>query len=123
MLQALDLLLTITHLVVILFNMTGWIFPATRKIHFWVVVTTLASWGILGIWYGFGYCFLTDWQWSVKAKLGETGLPNSFIKYFADDITGKDFDAAMVDSVTAIVFLAIILITAVIRIRDLRKKT
>src|SRR5258705_4369650 len=100
MLTFLDIFLTITHIVVTLFNLVGWIWRRTRKIHLVTIGLTLASWFILGIWYGWGYCFLTDWHWQVKEKLGEKNLPASFIKYYADKISGKNLDPSLVDSVT-----------------------
>lgn len=84
MLVALDLFLTIVHLIIVGFNLFGWIPQKTRKLHFWFAMVTLGCWTILGIWYGLGYCPVTDWQWQVKKQLGEHGLPASFIKYYAD---------------------------------------
>lgn len=81
---------------------------------------TLVSWFILGIWYGWGYCPFTDWQWDVKEKLGETDLPNSFVKYFADKVTGKDFPAPLIDKVTLISFL--VAIACSIYVNFFRKK-
>lgn len=104
MLSLLDALLTIVHLVLIGFNLLGWIWPGTRKLHLICVVATAFSWLILGFWFGLGYCPITDWQWQVKEKLGEQNLPNSFIKYWADNFTGKDIPPAIVDMATAILF-------------------
>ncbi|HUR31773.1 MAG TPA: hypothetical protein VMZ69_10110 [Saprospiraceae bacterium] len=42
----------------------------TRKAHLLVIDLTIASWFIIGLWKGFGYCFLTDWHWRIKEKLG-----------------------------------------------------
>src|SRR5690606_33751764 len=89
----------------------GWIFPKTRKLHLITIGLTFGSWFILGFWYGFGYCFLTDWHWDVKRKLGETNLPSSFIKYFADKISGNDISATLVNNVTLIVFIITIILT------------
>ena len=111
MLVFLDILFTILHTVITLFNVVGWIFPKTRKLHLITIGLTFASWFILGFWYGFGYCFLTDWHWDVKEKLGETGLPSSFIKYFADKISGKDISATLVNNVTLIIFIITIILT------------
>ena len=111
MLVFLDILYTILHIVITLFNLVGWIFPKTRKLHLTTIALTFGSWFILGFWYGFGYCFLTDWHWDVKKKLGETNLPSSFIKYFADKITGKDISATLVNNVTLIVFIITIILT------------
>lgn len=101
-----DLLYTGLHLVIIGFNLFGWIWPATRKLHFVLVLLTAASWLLLGLWYGIGYCPITDWQWQVKEKLGEKDLPASFIKYYADQISGRDISATLIDLVTAGSFAA-----------------
>ena len=107
-LKALDIFYTIVHLVIIGFNLFAWIWPRTRRAHLIFAGITLLSWVVLGIWFGFGYCPVTDWQWDVKTKLGETNLPNSFVKYYADKLTGNNFDPDLVDSVTLWSFLAAI---------------
>ena len=104
MLQLLDVLLTIAHLAIIGFNLFGWIWPATRKAHFICILATAASWFILGIWFGMGYCPITDWQWQIKRKLGESNLPASFIKYYADKIAGKNFSSSFIDTITVVCF-------------------
>lgn len=104
MLRFLDILLTIVHLAIVGFNLLGWIWPRTRKAHFVLVVLTAFSWLVLGIWFGMGYCPFTDWQWQVKQKLGETNLPNSFITYYADKITGRKIDPSFIDTATAVCF-------------------
>ena len=107
----LDFLLTLLHLLIIGFNLFGWIWKSTRKLHFYLVIATIFSWVVLGFWYGFGYCPLTDWQWQVKAALGERDLPNSFIKYFADTVTGMDISSTLIDTVTAVVFGLVIILS------------
>lgn len=111
MLRLLDYFYTFLHLAIVGFNLLGWIWPSTRKAHLVLLTATLISWFLLGVWFGWGYCPVTDWQWEVKEKLGETDLPNSFIKYFADKISGKDFPAPLVDRVTLISFLLIVVVT------------
>jgi hypothetical protein len=105
MLQLLDVLLTIIHLVIILFNLLGWIPVYTRRAHLVSIVLTAASWFFLGIWFGIGYCPVTEWQWKIKERLGETNLPDSFIKYYGDKITGSNLDPAFVNKMTATCFL------------------
>jgi Protein of Unknown function (DUF2784) len=100
MLSFLNIFFTIAHLALTLFNLTGWIWKRTRKAHLITLIVTAFCWLVLGFWYGSGYCPLTDWHWQVKEKLGEKNLPNSFIKYFADKITGKDINPSLVDNVT-----------------------
>lgn len=111
MLRALDVFYTILHLAIIGFNLFGWIWPRTRKAHLIVIGATAISWFGLGIWFGWGYCPITHWQWDVKEKLGETDLPSSFVKYFADKISGKDFPPSLVDTVTLGCFLAAIVLS------------
>jgi hypothetical protein len=81
-LQLLDLLLIIVHFVVIGFNLFGWIWKRTRKAHFIVICATAAC-------------------WRIKEKLGIHNLPNSFIKYYADMLTGHSIDANLIDTLTA----------------------
>ena len=104
LLELLDFFLTIIHLALIGFNLFGWIWRRTRKLHFVCVVATAFSWLILGIWFGLGYCPITDWQWQIKAKLGEQNLPNSFIKYWADKLSGQTINTSLVDFLTATFF-------------------
>jgi len=108
-LVVLDFLLTILHFLIIGFNLFGWIIKQTRKLHFWFTMLTLACWTILGIWYGLGYCPITDWQWDIKTKLGEQNLPGSFIKYFADKITGANINSDLIDALTLGLFLIAII--------------
>jgi len=75
------------------------------------VAATAFSWFILGIWFGWGYCPITDWQWKVKEKLGETNLPNSFIKYYADRISGKNTNPSVIDTTTLVIFLMVIILS------------
>ena len=100
----LDWFFTFLHIAIIGFNLLGWIWVRTRQAHFICVMLTLFSWLVLGIWYGIGYCPITDWQWQVKEQLGETNLANSFVKYYADKISGRDISAQLIDTVTAVAF-------------------
>lgn len=107
----LDWFFTLLHLVIIGFNLSGWIWPSTRKLHLIVVALTLGCWLILGIWYGLGYCPITDWQWQIKEKLGEVNLPGSFIKYYADKISGQDISSLFIDIITGVSFTLAIMMT------------
>ena len=109
MLALLDILLTVIHLAFAVFNLTGWIWKKTRKAHLVTLGLTLISWFVFGFWYGWGYCFLTDWHWEIKKKMGERNLPNSFIKYFADKITGNDINSSLIDTVTLLALIVAVL--------------
>ena len=111
MLKLLDIVFLCLHLLIISFNLFAWIWKRTRKIHLIVLAATLFSWFILGLKYGLGYCFLTDWHWEVKRSLGATELPASFIKYFFDQYTPFHFSEALVDVLTAISISIVIILT------------
>lgn len=103
-LHLLDILLSLFHLVIIVINLFGWIWRRTRRLNLIVVILTAGSWFVLGIWFGWGYCPVTDWEWHVKERLGEHNLPGSFVKYYADRITGRDINSSLIDTVTAVSF-------------------
>lgn len=123
MLKFLDIVLTLAHFAIISFNLFGWIWAKTRKAHLIVVAATAFSWFVLGIWFGWGYCPITHWQWNVKEKLGETNLPNSFVKYYADKISGKNIAPSIVDTTTLIVFLVVIALTIYLNFFKRHKST
>ena len=104
-----DILLTLLHLAIIGFNLFGWIWKP--KLHLILVLLTAGCWFLLGIWYGWGYCPITDLQWRVKEKLGEQNLPNSFIKYYADKISGQSISSTLIDTLTAVCFFAAALVS------------
>jgi hypothetical protein len=110
MLLCLDYLLTLSHLLLIGFNLFGWVHPHTRVVHRWTVGATILSWVALGWHYGWGYCLLTDWHWQVKRARGETELPASFIKYQADQWTGLDLDAGIMDILTGMTFAILVVL-------------
>ena len=103
--QLLDLFFTLLHVVIIGFNLLGWIWPQTRMAHFICVLLTAFSWFILGIFYGIGYCPITDWQWQIKGMLGESNLPNSFIEYYVNKLISQDIDTDLIDLVTVLGFM------------------
>lgn len=122
MLQFLDVILTLAHVVLIAFNMLGWIWYKTRRLHLIFIILTALSWFGLGIWYGYGYCPLTDWHWQVKRELGETNLPSSFIKYAVDQVTGRDINTTWIDAVTGVGFGLAAATSIFLNIRDWLKE-
>lgn len=99
-----DWLLTAVHIAVIAGFVFLWIPRRTVRLHRWLVGLTALSWLGLGYFYGVGYCFLTDWQWSIKRARGVTDLPASFIKYAADAVTGMNLPPHTVDTVAGVTF-------------------
>ena len=119
----LDIFFIIFHSSLVIFNLVGWIWKKTRLYNLITLALTGASWLFLGMIVGTpGYCPLTDWHFRVLEKLGKTDLPNSYMKYLADRITGLDINASLVDNVTLYTFLAAIVISVLLNIRDLIRK-
>jgi hypothetical protein len=116
--KILDLFFLLFHSTIVLFNLFGWIWKRTLKWNLITLLLTGGSWFILGIFYGMGYCPLTDWHFQVLRKLGKYDLPNSYMKYIGDRITGLDFDANLVDTLTLICFLAALTISVTLNIRN-----
>ena len=104
MLQLLNIIIGVFHVLLIVACLIGWIFPCTRKAHLILMGVVLGCWFLLGLKYGIGYCPLTDWHWQVKTKLGEESLPNSFIKYLLDHIFPHPTSPRVVDILTFVAF-------------------
>ena len=121
--RILDIFFVIFHTGMIIFSLTGWIWKETRRLNLIVLGIIGSSWLFLGLIVGMlGYCPLTDWHFNVLEKLGRTGLPNSYIKYLADRLTGLDFNTNLVDSVTLYAFLIVLLISLVLNVRDVARR-
>ena len=100
-----DTFFIVFHTALTLFNLFGWIWKKTRKFNLIILLLTGFSWFGLGIFYGIGYCPLTDWHYRVLRKMGESGLPNSYLKYLFDRFTGLDINSNFVEIMTLLLFL------------------
>jgi len=126
LLHLLDIFFLVFHTSVVIFNLFGWILKKLRKLNLVTLILTGSSWLFLGMIVGtMGYCPLTDWHFSILTKLGKTGLPDSYMKYLADRLTGFDIDPGLVDDITLYSFLAALLLSVILNIRDLiiKRKT
>jgi len=122
LLHAADIGLLIFHCALMAFNCFGMFWRRLRLANLVTLLLTGASWTLLGIWYGLGYCPLTDWHWQIKTRLGVTGLPNSYLKWLVDAPTGWDVNAQAVDVVAAVVFASALLLSVVWNIADYRRR-
>ncbi len=110
------------HSVVILFNLFGWIFRSSRKWNLALLLLTAASWFGLGIFYGWGYCFLTDWHWQVLDTLSASPHENSYVQYLFRRIAGVTVEARFADLLTAMLFVAALAASLFVNIRDALKR-
>jgi hypothetical protein len=119
----LDIFFIVFHSSLVIFNLCGWIFPKTRILNLITLNLTGASWLFLGLIVGtLGFCPLTEWHFNILIRMGEHNLPDSYIKYLIDRITGMDINASIVDKITFYSFLAALSISIFLNIRDLRAK-
>src|SRR5688500_1632725 len=116
-LHFLNIFFHLTHILIISFILTGWAFKRTRLIHLILVIATIFSWIGLGYFYGWGYCFWTDWHWQVRDLL-ELPHPASYIKLLVDSVTRHSWNAVVIDQVTLVVFVIVLLITVFVNLRQ-----
>ena len=117
----LNIFFFVFHTLFTLFNIVGWIFSRTRKLHLITLSLTACSWFILGIWYGWGYCACTDWHWDVRDKLGYEDRSHSYIHFLILKLTGANLDPWLVEQGTLFVFLASFILSIVLNIRDRKR--
>ena len=108
-LRAMNMALHAVHLFVIGFSVVGWMFDKTRLANLVLLALILFSWYGLGPLMGqsgtYGYCVITDLQWSLRRRLGLEAPPGGYMTYLGDRLTGHDVNALLVDRITAAVFL------------------
>ena len=111
------------HTLLILFNTFGWIFRKLRRWNLVTLLLTAFSWFVLGIWYGWGYCFCTDWHWTVRRHLGYSDETNSYVQFLTLKLTGINFSPQLVDNITAAVFFTSLILSLWLNIKDWKMKT
>ena len=120
--QVLNVFLFVFHIALIPFNLFGWIFRPLRRWNLITLGITAFSWIILGIFFGFGYCFLTDWHWQIREKLGHTNPYNSYIHFLVETLFDIQVSAALVDRYTGIFFAAAVIMSVVTNFGLFRNK-
>ena len=116
-----DVLMLVLHGSLVVFNVLGWAWRRTRRLHLWTILATLGSWFGLGLVYGWGYCPLTEWHWRVKRALGATELPASWVKYYLDRLAGFAWDPAVVDGLVIVSTTTALALSASLTFRDRRR--
>ena len=96
----LDIFFTGFHTCLVIFILFGWIWKLTRRLNLICILLTAASWLILGIFYGLGYCPQTDWHFNILRKLGYTDLPDSYLGFLFTRLNKLQIDQSLVDTVT-----------------------
>lgn len=102
------------------FNLTGWIWPRTRKLHLATMAATLFSWIGMGAWRGWGYCLCTDWHFQIRRQLGIHAQESSYTQLLFNQVPGVHVSRQLADVITVTAVILILLATAWVWIRDTR---
>ncbi|SMF71407.1 DUF2784 family protein [Pseudobacteriovorax antillogorgiicola] len=103
--QTLNILMHTTHIAVILTNCLFWAFKGwPRKLFLASFSLTIISWLGFGIYYGLGYCFLTDIHWQILRESGDTNLPPSYIHFILERWFEIYISRSKVDLMVGLVF-------------------
>lgn len=81
-------------------NLFAWMHKSTRKLHLYILTLTLFSWFIMGYFYGWGYCLLTEWHWDVLQAMGDRPNQNAFVQYFFERIFNLSVSNKFSDNIT-----------------------
>ena len=112
-----DVFFVIFHTALTLFNLLGWIWKPLRKANLITLLLTGGSWFILGLFFGMGYCPLTDWHFDILRQMGQTNLPSSYIKYLIDRLLHIELSSQLVNTATLIGFLVALVCSLIVNIR------
>ncbi len=109
--RSFDIFFVIFHSCLIIFNLFGWTWKNMRRANLVTLVLTGGSWFVLGLFYGIGYCPLTEWHWQVLHKLGQYSLPDSYVSYLIARVTGLSIGLKTADTITMASWLIALIIS------------
>jgi hypothetical protein len=121
-LHLLDYFFFAFHTSFTLFNLVGWMFYKTRRLNLITLILTAFSWFVLGIWYGWGYCFCTDWHFDIREQLGYHDQQGSYIRFLILKVSGDNLNEKLVETITLIVFLISLMMSILMNTRDWKQK-
>ena len=120
MLPLLNILCFVAHNALIVFNLVGWIWPRTRRLHLLALTATLFSWLVMGGWRGWGYCLCADWHFQVRRELGIHGSESSYTELLLNQIPGVTVSRTFADVLTVGGLVLILIATATVWLRHWR---
>ncbi|MBN3035893.1 MAG: DUF2784 family protein [Bacteroidales bacterium] len=117
LLKLADWTFVVFHTTLILFNLFGWIWKTFQRLNLATLLLTGGSWVILGLFYGFGYCPLTEWHFDILGKMGYHDLPMSYTAYLLERLTGRLLSSFHADMLTTGSYLAALACSITVNIR------
>ena len=100
MLSFLNIFFFLIHTALIGFNLVGWIWPRTQKVHLLTIGATLFSWVVMGAWRGWGYCLCADWHFQIRRSLNIHTGESSYTELLFNQIPGVTVSRTFADIVT-----------------------
>ena len=118
-LYAIDVFFFVFHTALILFNLAGWAWAPTRRLHFICIAATLFSWVVMGAFFGFGYCLCTDWHFQVRRSLGLPVVGHTYLQLMAHVFLGIEMSQTMSNMLAGggLLFILVAMVTVWIRQR------
>ena len=113
-LKLLNISFHLIHLSIISFFLFGWLFETMRLPHLILSLLILLSWFGLGIFFGFGYCLVTDIQWRIKRRLKQEPATEFYVKYMIDKMTGLDTNPQFINGMTTYTYFGILIISIIL---------
>lgn len=118
----LDWFFVVFHTLLIFFVVFGWLRKGWLRYNLIVILLTGGSWLFLGLFYGLGYCPLTDWHFEVLEKLGKDPGTHSYVAYITERILGIEMSDSFADTLTLWVYLLVLTISVVLNINQVLRK-
>lgn len=122
LLHFLNVFFFVFHFALIVFNLVGWAFQKTRKWHLASLMITAFSWFVLGIFYGWGYCFLTDWHYDIRYNLGLIVDASSYIHFLLKRLSLDFWSAQVTDIMTGVIFGSSLVLSLFFNFRKIANK-
>lgn len=114
----LDYFFMVFHSLLIVFNLFGWIWKPFRLANLITLLLTGFSWVGLGLFFGMGYCPLTDWHWEVLYNLGNPPQTTSYVAYLIKRLLGVSVSNTFADTITLLAYLVALFFSVVFNLRD-----
>ena len=111
--EFLNIAFFVTHNVLIAFNLTGWIWQRTRKLHLVTIGATLFSWLVMGAWRGWGYCLCADWHFQLRRQMGIHRGESSYTQLLFNQIPGVTVSRQFADVTTVGCLILILIVTTI----------
>lgn len=120
-LRFLDIAFFAVHSALVVFNLIGWAFPRTRKLHLICIAATLFSWLVMGATHGFGYCLFTDWHFQIRRQLGLPVEGHTYLQLMAQVFFGAPMSRLTSDVLAVGGLLLVLILTLIVWVRGMFK--